>query len=107
MRDFLPANLKLLCSHYRSIAEVCRKIRINRGQFNKYLNGNTLPTPFNLKRICDFFGVEEYEIYLPTEQFTTLIGVKAKRISTSDEMPAPQRMLDHLRRHSSSQLKAY
>lgn len=107
MGEFLPGNLRLLCSHYRSIAEVCRKIRINRGQFNKYLNGNTLPTPFNLKRICDFFGVEEYEIYLPTEQFTTLIGVKAKRISTSDEMPAPQRMLDHLRRHSSSQLKAY
>jgi transcriptional regulator with XRE-family HTH domain len=107
MRDFLPGNLRLLCSHYRSVAEVCRKLRINRGQFNKYLCGNSLPTPFNLKRICDFFGVEEYEIGLPTEQFIVLIGVKARRISPSSEVTAPQRMLDHLRQQSSSQLKAH
>ena len=31
MSDYLGLNLKLLCSHYRSIAEVCRKLAINRG----------------------------------------------------------------------------
>lgn len=107
MRDFLPANLKLLCSHYRSIAEVCRKLRINRGQFNKYLGGNSFPTPFNLKRICDFFGVEEAEIHLPPDQFGTLIGVKARHISSPREVAAPQRMLDHLRQQSSLQLEAH
>ncbi|HEY6610672.1 MAG TPA: helix-turn-helix transcriptional regulator, partial [Pseudomonas sp.] len=59
MSEHLGHNLKLLCSHYRSIAEVCRKLGINRAQFNKYLGDQSRPTPYNLKRICDFFGVEE------------------------------------------------
>jgi len=107
MWEFLPANLRLLCCHYRSVAEVCRKIRINRGQFNKYLCGNSIPTAFNLKRICDFFGVEEFEIALPTEQFIALIGVKSRKTSTVDEQTAPQRMLGHLRQRSSPELKAH
>ncbi|TBN50666.1 helix-turn-helix transcriptional regulator [Pseudomonas sp. BGI-2] len=107
MGEFLPANLKLLCSHYRSVAEVCRKIRINRGQFNKYLCGNSVPTPFNLKRICDFFGVEAFEITLPTEQFITLIGVKSRKTSHSGEGTESQKMLEHLRRKSSPELKAH
>lgn len=77
MPDHLGPNLKLLCSHYRSIAEVCRKLTINRAQFNKYLSGQSRPTAFNLKRICDFFGVEAYELNLPTEQFTDLIGARS------------------------------
>lgn len=77
MPDHLGSNLKLLCSHYRSIAEVCRKLTINRAQFNKYLSGQSRPTAFNLKRICDFFGVEAYELNLPTEQFTDLIGARS------------------------------
>ena len=76
MSDYLGANLKLLCSHYRSIAEVCRKLAINRGQFNKYLSGQSRPTAHNLKRICDFFGVEPYELGLPSEQFAQLIGLR-------------------------------
>ncbi|MGL6244900.1 helix-turn-helix domain-containing protein [Pseudomonas sp.] len=107
MEEFLPANLKLLCSHYRSVAEVCRKIRINRGQFNKYLCGSSVPTPFNLKRICDFFGVEEFEITLPTEQFITLIGVKTRTISHSVGVTESQKMLEHLRQQSSPELKAH
>lgn len=107
MEEFLPANLRLLCSHYRSVAEVCRKIRINRGQFNKYLCGNSIPTAFNLKRICDFFGVEEFEITLPTTQFISLIGVKARRVSPLETQTAAQSMLEHLRQKSSPELKAH
>ena len=77
MHDHLGANLKLLCSHYRSIAEVCRKIGINRAQFNKYLTGVSRPTPHNLKRICDFFGVEPYELSLPGDRFAELIGMRS------------------------------
>lgn len=76
MSDTLGANLRLLCSHYRSIAEVCRKLAINRAQFNKYLAGQSRPTPYNLKRICDFFGVEDYELLLPPEQFVRLLGAR-------------------------------
>ncbi|MDG1581297.1 helix-turn-helix transcriptional regulator [Pseudomonas sp. GOM6] len=76
MADPLGSNLKLLCSHYRSIAEVCRRLEINRAQFNRYLAGQSRPTAFNLKRICDFFGVEDYELLLPPEQFARLIGAR-------------------------------
>ena len=77
MAEHLGDNLKLLCSHYRSIAEVCRKLAINRAQFNKYLSGQSRPTAYNLKRICDFFGVEPFELAMPAEQFTRLIGARS------------------------------
>ena len=77
MSDSLGSNLKLLCSHYRSIAEVCRKLAINRAQFNRYLAGQSRPTPHNLKRICDFFGVEPFELAMPAEQFSRLIGARS------------------------------
>jgi transcriptional regulator with XRE-family HTH domain len=107
MFEFLPANLGLLCSHYRSVAEVCRKVRINRGQFNKYLCGKSVPTPFNLKRICDFFGVDELEIALPSEQFIALIGVKANKSQASEAVAASRMMHEHLRKQSSPELKAH
>ncbi|HSC83882.1 MAG TPA: helix-turn-helix transcriptional regulator [Pseudomonas sp.] len=90
MAEHLGENLKLLCSHYRSIAEVCRKLAINRAQFNKYLNGQSRPTAYNLKRICDFFGVEEYELGLPPEQFSRLIGARTpgQAVSRSDPLLA-------------------
>lgn len=102
MPDYLGDNLKLLCSHYRSIAEVCRKLAINRAQFNKYLSGQSRPTAHNLKRICDFFGVEAYELSLPGEQFARLIGAR----SGAEERPLPGdpllELLQPLRQHASS-----
>lgn len=79
MDTHLSENLKLLCSHYRSIAEVCRRLSINRAQFNKYLCGQSHPTPYNLRRIGDFFGVEGYELNLPPEQFARLVGVRQEQ----------------------------
>jgi len=106
MREFFPTNLLQLCRHYRSIAEVCRRLKISRGQFNKYLSGRSLPSAFNLKRICDFFGVEEYEIGLPTEQFVNLIGARSKRSSTSLELTPAQRAVEHLEQQSSPLMRA-
>ena len=77
MSETFGNNLKLLCSHYRSIAEVCRKLAINRAQFNRYLAGQSRPTAHNLKRICDFFGVEPFELAMPSEQFARLIGARS------------------------------
>ncbi|WP_454869331.1 helix-turn-helix domain-containing protein [Pseudomonas farris] len=106
MREFFPANLQQLCRHYRSIAEVCRKLEINRGQFNKYLSGHSLPAASNLKRICDFFGVEEYEIALPTDQFINLIGGRTSRLPLSMGMTAPRRAMEHLQQRTSPQVRA-
>ena len=98
MSDAFGTNLQLLCSHYRSIAEVCRRLAINRAQFNRYLSGQSLPTRHNLKRICDFFGVEDYELSQPPEQFAALIGSRAKdRPAARDPL---QRLLQPLREHA-------
>ena len=55
----LAANLRLMCNRYTSIADICRQIKINRQQFNKYLSGQSSPSLHNLHRIAEFFGVDE------------------------------------------------
>lgn len=62
-------NLRYLCGFYGSISEVCRQLEINRQQFNRYINGSAFPAFRNLKRICDFFGVETEEIVLAPKEF--------------------------------------
>ena len=71
------ANLRLLSDHYKSIAEVCRRLGVNRSQFNKYLNGRSRPSRHIMKKICDFFGVEEYEVLLPHKEFDELIRLRS------------------------------
>src|SRR5437762_953001 len=72
----LSANLRHLCAHYGSVAEVCRRAGINRQQFNKYLNGSSAPSLRNLRRISTFFGVDEYEITLAHEDFVSSVVPK-------------------------------
>lgn len=73
MHEDFAANLRLLCSYYRSIAEVCRRLDINRPQFNRYLSGRYKPAANTLRQICDFFGLETDEILLPHVKFKQLI----------------------------------
>ncbi|WP_421695691.1 helix-turn-helix domain-containing protein [Aestuariivirga sp.] len=65
----LAANLRSLCSHHTSIAGVCRKLNINRQQFNRYLSGASVPSLANLRKLSDFFGVDEYELMMPHADF--------------------------------------
>lgn len=65
----LSQNLRALCGLERSVSEVCRRIGINRQQFNKYLNGASRPSSFNLQRICAHFQVQPAELYLPPYEF--------------------------------------
>lgn len=77
-REF-STNLQLLCGFYRSVADVCRKLNINRAQFNRYLNGTSTPSSYTLERICGFFGVEPSEIYLSHDHFRQIIQVRPKQ----------------------------
>lgn len=72
----LTANLMLLCSHYPSIAEVCRRLGLNRQQFNKYLSGQSRPSRHNMRLICDFFGVSESEVLLEPGRFEELVALR-------------------------------
>jgi transcriptional regulator with XRE-family HTH domain len=75
--DF-PRNLLYLCGDYRSISEVCRRLGVNRTQFNKYLSGRIAPSRHSMRRIANFFGVEEYELHLPHANFVALLDIPTR-----------------------------
>lgn len=95
----LRTNLALLCGYHPSIAEVCRKLGINRQQFNKYLAGASYPSRHNMRRICDFFGVSESELLMEPQQFENIVSLKRKPME-QEELSRPLRHLDRLYQHS-------
>jgi transcriptional regulator with XRE-family HTH domain len=100
-------NLKTLCGYYKSVSEVCRKIGLNRQQFNRYLNGSTFPAYANLKAICDFFGVDQEEIISQPEVFKKTISPTA---APEVDSPLPSDLLKHIesmRNGSSTNLEHY
>jgi transcriptional regulator with XRE-family HTH domain len=107
MYQDLASNLKLLCSYYPSIAELCRRLGVNRSQFNRYLNGRYKPSPAIMRKLCDFFGVEEYELMLPVAQFARLIQVRPSPVIQSAQSRTESKHMQTLNQASSSQLERY
>lgn len=66
MHDDFGDNLRLLCSYYKSTAEVCRRLGINRPQFNRYLNGINRPSDSTMRRLCDFSALKFTRCCCPT-----------------------------------------
>ena len=97
----LPANLLHLSSLYPSIAEVCRQLGINRQQFNKYLAGQSRPSRHNMRRICDFFGVSEWELLLDERRFADLVSVR-RAPARSEALREPLRHIQALYLRSES-----
>ncbi|ADZ90809.1 helix-turn-helix domain-containing protein [Marinomonas mediterranea] len=101
-------NLRLLCSYYKSIAEVCRRLQINRPQFNRYLNGKTVPADSTMRRICDFFGVTQSEMLLPHNQFQRLVQARPINQDTSvSERSIEQTHFDRLNHVGQKDLDKY
>lgn len=98
----LHVNLRFLCAQHSSVAEICRRIGINRQQFNRYLAGSALPSPRNLLRICGFFEIEPDELHLPAHDFAALarrregvlMAAMARHSSTRLRSPATLAALD-------------
>jgi transcriptional regulator with XRE-family HTH domain len=84
--DDLPANMRLLCSYDKSISRACRRIGINRQQFTKYLSGAARPSLFNLRRIGDYFGLEDYELLLPHEDFRRIVSIRRPSVADFGEI---------------------
>jgi transcriptional regulator with XRE-family HTH domain len=106
--DDIGRNLRLACSYHPSIAEVCRRLGLNRPQFNKYLNGSTRPSAHVLQRICDFFGLEPHEIVLPHGRFAQLLSVRPTRAAGAQQVgDAVTRHLDKFRRQTRGSLDKY
>ncbi|WP_334174606.1 helix-turn-helix transcriptional regulator [Pseudoxanthobacter sp.] len=66
-------NLRLLCDRQGSISAICRKININRQQFNKYLSGLHVPSSQNLRIIANYFGLSPQILFSDPDEFRTLI----------------------------------
>jgi transcriptional regulator with XRE-family HTH domain len=81
--DPLAQNLAHLCSYYPSIAVVCRRLEINRQQFNKYLSGDTRPSRHSMRKICDFFGVTEAELLMDPPRFAEIVGLRRRPLGQS------------------------
>ncbi len=92
--DDFSRNLRLACSFHSSIAAVCRRLGVNRPQFNKYLSGATHPSAHMMQRICDFFGVDPHEFVLPHSRFEQILSVRPTRATA----PAVQGYFGHVER---------
>ncbi|WP_075215737.1 helix-turn-helix domain-containing protein [Mongoliimonas terrestris] len=98
-------NLKLACSYFTSVSELCRKLAINRQQFMKYLTGRAYPSRHTMRRLCDFLGFDEHELLMPHDQFREIITLRP--VGAVHELELPERMtalMAQLRR-SDSKLK--
>lgn len=68
-RENFRKNLLFCCDHYRSISDLCRRVGLNRQQFNRYLSGEALPSRHNFKLLTEFFGLETDELLQPHARF--------------------------------------
>ena len=82
------ANLRLACSYIASIAEVCRRLSLNRSQFNRYLAGQSRPSAHTLRRLGDFFGFEPHEWWLPHAHFAQMLSVRPQPRPAAPAGPA-------------------
>ncbi|RED44655.1 helix-turn-helix transcriptional regulator [Aestuariispira insulae] len=119
MTENLTENLRLLCSYGKSTSDICRRAGINRQQFSKYLNGHTQPSLATLRILCDFFGVEESELFLPAPEFRKIVQLRPPRFEKreshfdkimnhmTDSNPTGRDMLQRHEGYYHSYLKSY
>mgnify|MGYP001627821129 CR=1 FL=1 len=92
----LSQNLRVLAGYGKSVADICRRAGVNRTQFNRYLTAEAAPSLQTLRRLCDFFGVEESEMLMPAGEFRRLIRLRPPVLDTGgDPAAAFTRQLFH------------
>ncbi len=67
LRAMFGQNLRQLVASEPTVADLCRRLGINRSQFNRYLQGEAFPRPDILHRICAHFGVDARILLEPLE----------------------------------------
>ena len=83
-KDVFAKNLRILISYSKSISSISRDLRISRQQFTRYLAGKNLPSVRNMRKISDYFGVDETEILMPVEDFHKMISLNPPRSVQTD-----------------------
>ena len=68
VHQIFAENLRREVMRFRTIAEVCEGIGINRQQFNKYLAGSAIPSALTLRKICGFLEVPEQALFVSQDR---------------------------------------
>lgn len=100
-------NLRLLTNYSISIAEVCRRLQINRQQFHRYLSGDARPSPRKMLKICDHFGVDESELLMDHAQFREIIAIRRHSGAALDPLGEFIIGLGKVNSRSTRQLESY
>lgn len=96
-KNALAANLRTLCERHGSVAAVCRKINVNRQQFNKYLSGAHAPSSANLRIIANYFGLSVPILFSDPEEFETLVdGNFFHAMTTARQLPEFSRFVSNM-----------
>jgi hypothetical protein len=53
----------------------------------KYLSGSSFPSRNTFRKICDFFGFDEYEMLMPHDQFRNIFRLKSTDESKNTKIP--------------------
>jgi transcriptional regulator with XRE-family HTH domain len=72
-RTNLAQNLQYLCSRLGSVTEACRRFKVNRQQFNKYLSGKHQPSNRILFAISECFNIETGDLFRDRSDFQAVV----------------------------------
>lgn len=106
-KDVFAKNLRLLISYSKSISSISRDLKISRQQFTRYLAGKNLPSVRNMRKISDYFGVEETEILMPIEDFHKMISLNPPRLVQTDPVKSFFTADGHIKMNTKNELKKY
>lgn len=95
VRSVFGRNLRELTAGESSIADLCRRIGINRTQFNRYLAGEAFPRPDVLQRICDHFAVDARILLEPLADIRADWRQRLAQRLRDIAMPPEARPFDH------------
>ncbi|BCH08406.1 transcriptional regulator [Mesorhizobium sp. 131-3-5] len=100
----LAENLRTLCDRHGSVAAVCRKINVNRQQFNKYLSGAHVPSASNIRIIANYFGLSVPILFSDPDEFRTLVdGNFFHAMATARQLPEFSRFISNMIVENNSQ----
>ena len=63
-------NLRHVVASVGTSASVCRDLGLNQQQFSKYVNGVSRPSPYNLRKLAQYFGLDDEDFDQPYHVFT-------------------------------------
>ncbi|MCZ4282137.1 helix-turn-helix transcriptional regulator [Kiloniella laminariae] len=106
MDDF-SLNLRLACSQHPSISHICRRIGINRQQFNKYLSGSVQPSRHNMARISEYLGLNPSDLLIEHSKFSVLLHERNQRSMGDSRLKLRLGYLDEVYQNSTRRLQKY